>query len=153
MFWDKFLEKTVVPFDTKNLFQVSYEPDRNIFAVERRGFTFNDANTEEIIWIKNNVKEIAQVIFESESFEREMTAESHRVNLLTFSDWPTLRHREEVDLGIPTTLSEQEFLDLLRYRQALRDMVGINNEDGSPKLKSDITNWPTPPEWLPDWAK
>jgi hypothetical protein len=154
MFWSEFLEKVAVPFDTETLFQLSYEPTRNFFAIERvGGLGTNDPNSEEFTWIKNNIEEIMRVVYEHEAKRNEGPAESYRHHLLQSSDWPVLRHREQVDLGLPCDLSEQEFLDLLNYRQTLRDMTGLTNSDGSPKFKSDIANWPTPPKWLPDWCK
>jgi hypothetical protein len=154
MFWSEFLEKVAVPFDTENLFQVSYEPTRNFFAVEKvGGLAFNDPNSEELVWIRDNIEDIVRVVYEHEAKRNEEPAEIYRHHLLLSSDWPVLRHREQVDLALPRDLSDQEFLDLLNYRQTLRDMTGLKNSDGSHKLKSDVANWPTPPEWLPDWAK
>lgn len=153
MLWSEFLDKVSVPFDTGKLFQVSYEPTRNIFAVERQGIVSTDPDSEELVWIRNNLAEIVTVISDDEKRKNDLYADGYRHHLMLSSDWPVLRHREEVDLGIPTTLSEEEFLDLLSYRQTLRDMTGLKNNDGSYKLKSDVANWPTPPEWLPDWCK
>ena len=42
---------------------------------------------------------------------------------LAESDWKTLRHKDELELGIPTSMSEQEFQALLQARQAARENI------------------------------
>jgi hypothetical protein len=42
---------------------------------------------------------------------------------LADSDWQVMRHRDQVDAGIPTSLTSQEFADLLTARQAARDSI------------------------------
>lgn len=37
------------------------------------------------------------------------------------TDWLVTRHRDQVELGINTTLSDDEYKELLMYRQNLRD--------------------------------
>lgn len=41
--------------------------------------------------------------------------------LLEASDKPVARHRDQVEVGGETTLTAEQFLELLAYRQALRD--------------------------------
>lgn len=41
---------------------------------------------------------------------------------LASSDWMMQRHRDEVDMGVKTTLSSDQFSALLAYRQKLRDL-------------------------------
>ncbi len=36
------------------------------------------------------------------------------------TDWLVTRHRDEIDLGVETKLSESEYKDLLQFRQDLR---------------------------------
>lgn len=60
-----------------------------------------------------------------------------RDKLLRDCDWIVLRHRDQVSAGISTTLSNQEYLDWLDYRQDLRDMPSIVNVD--------TPVYPTPP--------
>lgn len=45
-----------------------------------------------------------------------------RNKLLQETDWLLLRHQDEMALGIQTTLSAEEYQELLLYRQALRDL-------------------------------
>lgn len=44
-----------------------------------------------------------------------------RDNELSASDRIVARHRDERDLGVPLSMSDQEFTELLEYRQTLRD--------------------------------
>src|SRR5574344_998136 len=43
------------------------------------------------------------------------------------SDWKVIRHRDQLALGIETSLSEEEYLALLQERQNARERV-INND-------------------------
>lgn len=44
-------------------------------------------------------------------------------DLLASTDWKCLRHKDQVDLGVPTSMTEQEYQDLLQARQAARDSI------------------------------
>ncbi|URM27963.1 phage tail assembly chaperone [Pseudomonas frederiksbergensis] len=44
-----------------------------------------------------------------------------RQSILVASQWLTTRHRDEQELGRVTTLTVKQHLELLEYRQALRD--------------------------------
>ena len=50
--------------------------------------------------------------------------EQHNCNadyvLLGTSDWKVLRHNDQIALGVPTTLTPEEFTALLSDRQAAR---------------------------------
>ncbi|CAG9177890.1 XkdW family protein [Cupriavidus pampae] len=61
-----------------------------------------------------------------------------RDNLLAADDWLVQRHRDQVDAGSPTALTAPQYADLLRYRQALRDMP---TQSGFP---SNV-DWPSRP--------
>lgn len=39
------------------------------------------------------------------------------------SDWMVNRHRDQKDLGVPTSLTDQDYIELLKWRQHLRDAV------------------------------
>ncbi len=54
--------------------------------------------------------------------------EQERINqeaeqFLNDTDWMVIRHRDQLALGIPTSLTEEEFRQLLLDRQAARDQV------------------------------
>lgn len=44
-------------------------------------------------------------------------------NYLTDTDWLVIRHRDQVDLKQPTSLTNEQYLDLLAKRQAARERV------------------------------
>lgn len=49
-----------------------------------------------------------------------------RNQLLADSDWLMIRHRDQIDSGVPTTLTQEQFEEALVYRQALRDWDKIS---------------------------
>ena len=54
--------------------------------------------------------------------------EQERINqnardFLNETDWMVIRHRDQLALGIPTSLTEEEFRKLLEDRQQARDRV------------------------------
>jgi hypothetical protein len=50
-------------------------------------------------------------------------AKSDSVKLLADTDWKVIRHRDQIDAKIPTSLSEEEFTQLLKDRQTARDSI------------------------------
>lgn len=44
-----------------------------------------------------------------------------RANLLSRTDWLSIRHRDQVEAGITPSLTSEQFTELMTYRQALRD--------------------------------
>lgn len=69
-----------------------------------------------------------------------------RDQVISTSEWIVTRHRDEVDMGQETQITPEQFSELLRYRQALRDWP---TAEGFPSL--DLR--PTPPGWLSDQAE
>lgn len=66
-----------------------------------------------------------------------------RDGVISASEWIVARHRDEVDMGQETQITPEQFSELLRYRQALRDWPTV---DGFPNV--DLR--PNPPGWLAD---
>lgn len=60
---------------------------------------------------------------------------------LAACQWLRDRHRDERDLGMPTTLQAEQFAELLVYRQALRDWP-------QSELFPVSEHRPVPPLWL-----
>lgn len=60
---------------------------------------------------------------------------------LTARQWLRDRHRDEQDLGRATTLTEEQFVELLGYLQALRDWP---QSEAFP----DVTYRPVAPDWI-----
>jgi len=65
-------------------------------------------------------------------------ARNKRDALLLDSQWLVQRHRDQLDTGIETTLTVDEYVALLQYRQDLRDIPG---QIGFPT----VINWPIAP--------
>ncbi|NMX84694.1 phage tail protein [Pseudomonas sp. WS 5010] len=66
-----------------------------------------------------------------------------RDGVISSSEWIVARHRDEVDMGQETMITPEQFSELLRYRQALRDwptVEGFPSADRRPKE----------PDWLAD---
>jgi hypothetical protein len=66
----------------------------------------------------------AEGVFSAPEVDADDLARSERIwrdAEVSFSDWLVLRHREELDLSLTTSLTALQFSDLLSYRQALRD--------------------------------
>ncbi|WP_336332317.1 phage tail assembly chaperone [Pseudomonas putida] len=66
---------------------------------------------------------------------------SWRDGELAARQWIRDRHRDEQDLGRPTTLSDEQFLELLVYLQALRDWPATGSFPDSGQR-------PTAPAWV-----
>lgn len=60
---------------------------------------------------------------------------------LAATEWRVARHRDEQELGRGTTLKAQQYLELLEYRQALRDWPESRTFPAA-------VSRPTAPHWL-----
>lgn len=79
---------------------------------------------------------------ELEELQRRAVAErSWRDTELNATQWPVARHRDELDAGTATTLSADQFVELLAYRQALRDWPAA-------AAFPESTSRPVAPTWL-----
>jgi hypothetical protein len=61
----------------------------------------------------------------SEEIQAKSTYDTNSVHreFLNRTDWKVLRHMREQALGLPTTLSDQEFLQLEQQRQTAADSI------------------------------
>ena len=57
-----------------------------------------------------------------------------RNQLLANSDWLMLRHRDQIDAGLETTLSLAQYEEVLTYRQALRDWDRVSPLPAAPSF-------------------
>ncbi|UFQ01437.1 phage tail assembly chaperone [Pseudomonas fitomaticsae] len=64
-----------------------------------------------------------------------------RHSALSDTEWLVTRHRDEQELGRGTTLKAQHYLELLEYRQTLRDWPGAG------AFPSSVLR-PSAPQWL-----
>ena len=87
---------------------------------------------------QNPVVAKAPVVEENQPLAAERT---WRQSALSDTEWQVTRHRDEQDLGRGTTLKAQQYLELLEYRQALRDWPGSGAYPSS-------ASRPSAPQWL-----
>lgn len=74
-------------------------------------------------WLANgNTPEAIYTAEEQTEKDRLDTNKSSRL-FLALSDWKVLRHQDQIALGVSTSLTAQEYTDLLTARQAARDAV------------------------------
>jgi hypothetical protein len=64
-----------------------------------------------------------------------------RQSILSASQWLMTRHRDEQELGRVPTLTAAQYLELLEYRQALRDWPASNTFPA-------VVTRPSMPSWL-----
>jgi hypothetical protein len=133
-----FLNTTGYPYaDTSKL--LSYEPERNIFVVERlNGEMFTGSDLPEIQWVANNLAVIEQAAIADLPPVYTPTIRDQRDALLYATDWVLTRWQEETTINVPHSITEQKFAEVLMYRQALRDITKLYTS-------LDDVVWPTNP--------
>ena len=105
------------------LFDENLERLQNTIAImpQYQGLEIQETSRE-IILLDN------EFVFADEHQEELARQEQERINqnardFLNETDWMVIRHRDQLALGIPTSLTEEEFQQLLLDRQAARDQV------------------------------
>jgi hypothetical protein len=91
---------------------------------------------EELKWENNN-----WVIYNNPDKAMELVRQT-RNNLLSETDWYILRHQDEITRGVQTTLTAEQYQELLNYRQALRDLLQ------NPNLDIFNPQFPQKPIWM-----
>lgn len=142
-----FIEHTNFPF-TDTVRRVSYEPDRNLYAVEElNGVVSSGSSLPAIVWIAEHLANIEQAAIADLAMNTvRVPASAQREMLIYNTDYILQRHQEETLLNISHKLTDQQFANVLGYRQALRDLDVNGYVEGTTKIKtiSDVT-WPTNP--------
>jgi hypothetical protein len=138
---NSFFQKTNFPFaETTRI--LSYEPERNIFVVERtNGEMFSGFDLPEMQWIANNLTLIEQSAIADLANQPAVyvpTLRDQRDALLFATDWVLTRWQEETTINVAHSITEQKFADVLMYRQALRDITNLYTS-------LDDVVWPTNP--------
>lgn len=129
MSWKIFVEETNCPFDLENLFYINYEPDRNMYFIEKRGgLVLGGKEIPEIIWIESNYEAIRNFAEKYKPEEPVFTIQMRIQEYLLQTDWMVIRHKEQLELGVETSLDNDQYNNLLSYRQYLRD-YDIENGD------------------------
>lgn len=123
----QFISETGFSFpDAKKVY---LEPERNIYIVERSGGKcYQGADQPELTWLVENIqhiKQVAQQINESRVPARNWR--NDRNFNLAITDWMVTRHVEQTELLITTTLTAEQYGELLNFRQALRSLTDENH--------------------------
>lgn len=106
-----------------------YEP--NIEDLQTRNEYFTESNQDLIFnrVVGGKYGGIYEIVETPEEVTQQQTTKivSQRNTLLTKSDWIVTRHLEEKMLGKDQTLSEEQFVEFLNYRQELRDITELED--------------------------
>lgn len=116
-------------FNFPNAKKLFFEPERNIFVIERSGGQcYQGSNQPEFEWVQENLERIKQVAEEiNESRKVVVTWRDNRNFLLAITDWMVTRHAEQVQLNTTTSLTSEQYNELLTFRQLLRAMTDEND--------------------------
>jgi len=139
---ESFITDTGFPFkDTVRIF--SYEPERKIFHIERPDATTNYGNdADEFRWFDDNLATLTDLISTKMAENTQVvTMAMIRQGNLYVTDWVLQRHTEEELLGLPPTMAREKLLEVMRYRQALRDLSKSYALD----TPADRVSWPVSP--------
>jgi len=144
--WENFSKEISFPFDEESIISINFEPTRAHFTVERPlGVVDSGESVEEIAWIKNNLGTIQATAQRLASLEIDvLLGTSQRQQLFSSTEWLVQRHLEQTSASITTTLTEEQFQQLLAYRQALREIT--NTQDLSAPASNII--WPKAPNFV-----
>jgi hypothetical protein len=145
-FWhdpNTFITETSWPFALENSGIVVCETERNIFHVERPGgVMIPGRDSDEIIWLEANIDKFLELADSHKlAHNPPVTLAMVREGNLFVTDWVLQRHQEETLLGIPHSITEEKLIEVLQYRQQLRDLTL------SYPVNIDVNevNWPTNP--------
>ena len=104
-----------------------YEP--NLEDLQTRNEYFTESNQDLIFnrVVGGKYGGIYEIVETQEDVTQQQTTKivSQRKTLLTRSDWIVSRHLEEKMTGKDRTLSEEQFIEFLNYRQELRDITKL----------------------------
>ena len=74
----------------------------------------------EVLGLADDMPEAMAEIAAADDIE---IAKSDARKLLADTDWKVIRHRDQLDAKLPTSLTEEEFTQLLKDRQTARDSI------------------------------
>jgi hypothetical protein len=79
---------------------------------------------EEVQWVRNNIDNIIAAAYnDGYGFVYTPSLRDTRDQKLFETDWMVTRHRDQQEASFQTTLSYAQYVTLLNYRQALRDIT------------------------------
>ena len=97
---------------------------KNTFGLPERPELILDEATGEMIPTGNTLSAEYEIVIEdiTAQIEQEKINQEAR-QFLSSTDWKILRHRDQIDLGVTTSLTQEEFQLLLNERQLARQRV------------------------------
>lgn len=72
------------------------------------------------------------ITVDQKQLEKEANLRAQRDRVIADTDWLVTRHRDELDMGLPTSLTEEEYTKLLAYRQTLREWPKVTGWADTP---------------------
>lgn len=85
---------------------------------------------ERIIYLEGKIRDADNYLFingeyipKSKELETQISTNTEARIFLDESDWLVIRHRDQQELGIETSLTDDEYLNLLKKRQKARQKV------------------------------
>lgn len=150
--WRQVVELVPEIFSIENILSLYYEFETERFDISRRPGILPplDGSCPELDWIKNNIDYLIErlgplgLIYNDEA----PTVGEKRSWLLSEVDWYVIRHIEQRELNVTPSLTEEQYEELLIYKQALRDL-GQNPETLLLPFEA-FNNYPTKPSWIPN---
>jgi hypothetical protein len=147
--YQEFIDDSTWPFTDVVL--LTYEPIKEIYHVERYiegapNDHFTGIDLPEIVWVIENIDRLQAklqertVVFNTPT----LNMEQKRLEKLWITDWACLRHQDELALGRTPTLNDAQYIELLEYRQALRDL----GTSISRYIEWTAVPWPVAPEFI-----
>ena len=100
------------------------------YKEDNRGKALHDINTKQNLIcdylgaLKDNHK-LGDYVKTADEIAKEIQAKENQTNqsFLDGTDWKVTRHRDQVELGVTTSLTDAEFTQLLQDRQTARDSI------------------------------
>lgn len=73
--------------------------------------------------VLGKAEELPEAMDEIEAASQEEALKAEAAKFLKDTDWKVIRHRDQVEMGVPTSMTAEEFAQLLADRQAARDLI------------------------------
>ena len=129
--------------------------NNEVIAIKDDNFTLAVSDTDVSIMSWSGDEPVVGSIFKNGAFITKWTAmgddakvnEIRRVRdfRLVDTDYATIRHRDQQSMGIPTTITDIQYNQIMSYRQALRDITATANLSAD---SLDNIGWPTKPSFI-----
>ncbi|MBQ9246474.1 hypothetical protein IJ182_09435 [bacterium] len=90
---------------------------------------------ERILYINGRIEDSKNYIYvngkyirKTNNIENTVNTNSEARKYLNNTDWLVIRHRDQIELNIETSLTQEEYIDLLEKRQQARERVNDYGE-------------------------